>query len=937
MKLEKQKFLLIICFLIYLSVSIGFNSNNISRGVVHDGKLLYMPNTVVVKYKNIPLKAINKATTMKNMLKESLKAYNVQSIDNTFAVDNAQAQKIGLNRIMTIKYSNKIDPLILASKLKNLPYVEWAEPQFIRKVCFTPNDTSFYYPLQWNLFKIDAQHAWDISQGDTSIIIGIVDTGVDWPHPDLRANMWYKIGYDFGGTNGTPDNNPIEDNPHHGTLVAGVASAVTNNVTGIASIGFKSHLMAVKVSREDLKDPNTGDPYVVYGFQGIRYAADNGAKVINCSWGGAGYSNAEQDVINYALSKGALVVAAAGNDGLEEDFYPASYKGVLAVASTNLFDQKSPFSNYGYDITCTAPGENIYSTWQPNTYLKHISGTSLSAPLVSGLAALVFARFPNYTPTQVMQQIRINCDNIDSVNSNYKYLLGGGRINAYKTLVDSNSIAMRAFNFQYSDTTPYGNGDGIFQPGEKLEMKTRFRNYLSSAHNVSVTVQSMSPYATVQNGTFSISSLGTLDSTDNFSSPFTIVLSKNVPFNYILPLKLTFSGTNYNDFQLTAVSVAPSYETQSANNISLTITSQGNLGFNDYPNNDQGDGFSYLHGSNLLFEGSLMFGISPTFLSDEARGANQNEKDTSFQIVSAFNLQKSNSLSAEEGSTIFNDNGSAGDKLNITTSLHSYSFNDRTDNNYIMLNYTFKNNNDTTLQNFYAGLYFDWDMVAGSGDSDITVYDNSGNLGYTYHDGGNPNTYVGTALISSTKYGFWGIFNPGGDSGFGIYNGFSKDDKWKALSSGIGKSQAGPGDISEVTSAGPYTIPARKSIDVAFAIAAGNNLDDLRNAITYAREKYKTLLPDTGLPFPTAYDLIQNYPNPFNPETTIEYKIVHGGHVFIKIYDAIGRLVQVLVNKTQAAGTYYKKFNGINLASGVYFYRLEINNYVSTKKMVLLK
>jgi len=937
MKLKKQKFLLTLCFLFYLSSSIGFSAYNISPGVVHNGNLIYMPNTVIVKYKYIPLKATDKKAAMINMLKEAMAVYNVQSIQNTFTEDNAEAQRIGLDRIMTVKYSANVDPLVLASKLKGLPYVAWAEPKFIRKVCYTPNDTSYNSTLQWNLFKIDAQQAWNISKGDTSIIIGIVDTGVDWPHPDLRANMWYKIGYDLGGTNGTPDNNPIEDSPHHGTFVAGVASAVTDNTTGIASIGFKCHLMAVKASRADYTDPSTGDPYIVYGFKGILYAADNGAKVINCSWGGSGYSYLEQEVINYAISKGALVVAAAGNDDSQEAFYPAQYVGVVSVAATNKNDQKCSFSNYGYGITCAAPGEYIYSTWQPNTYYQNGAGTSFSAPLVSGLAALVFSRFPNYSPLQVAEQIRVNCDNIDAENPNYQFLLGAGRINAYKTLADSNSVSVRAFNFEYSDPSPGGNGDGVFQAGENIEMKTQFRNYLSAANNVIVTVQSMSQYASVQNGTFNISALGTLDSTNNSSSPFIIKLANNIPYDYVLPLKLTYTGTNYSDFQLTTVPVAPSYETQNANNVSLTLTSQGNLGFNDYPNNEQGDGFHYLQGPNLLFEGSLMFGISPTLLSDEARGADQNQKDTSFQIDSVFNLQSSGTLSADVGSTVFNDSGSGANKLNVVVSLHSYSFADQADNNYILLKYNFKNNNDTTLYNFYAGLFFDWDMVESSGDSDMTVYDDTGNLGYTYHVGGNPYTYVGTALVSSTNYGFWGILNAGGDSGFQIYDGFSKEEKWQSLSSGIGKKQAGPGDISEVTSAGPFVIPAGKSITVAFAVAAADNLTGLRVAVSNARKIYKTIAADTSSEIPTTYNLTQNYPNPFNPLTTIEYLVLRPGHVSIKIYDSIGRLVQTLVDKTQLAGTYFVKFNGTNFASGVYFYRLQVNDFVDTKKMVLLK
>ena len=167
---------------------------------------------------------------------------------------------------------------------------------------------------------------------------------MDWPHPDLYANIWHNwkeinnnwagdpyaydsIGWDFGGggdaeENATPDNNPIEDVPVHGTLVAGTADAVTNNGIGVAGIGYKCKIMAVKVSQANLIDSSTGDPYIVYGAEGIQYAAENGAKVINCSWGGYGYSNAEQAALIYAQNNGALSWPLPEMMQLQNNFIP---------------------------------------------------------------------------------------------------------------------------------------------------------------------------------------------------------------------------------------------------------------------------------------------------------------------------------------------------------------------------------------------------------------------------------------------------------------------------------------------------------------------------------------------------------------------------------------------------------------------------------------
>jgi serine protease len=915
----------------------GYASGNLQ--IIHNGNLIYFAHTVVVKYKNLPGQNLTKASNIESRISRLLKDYNVKSVSRTFSIENNDAQRIGLDKIMTVNYSKNLDPLYAAAKMKELPGIEWAEPKYIRRIDFVPNDTSYNSTSQWNLFQINSQSAWDISKGDTSVIIGIVDTGVDWPHPDIRANMWYGIGYDFGGLNGTPDNNPIEDNPYHGTFVAGVASAVTNNITGIASIGFNTHLMAVKVAREDVKDSVTGEPYIVYGFKGIVYAADHGAKVINCSWGGSGYSNMEQEVIYYAISKGALVVAAAGNDNLNEKFYPASYDGVLSVAATSLNDIKASFSNFGYNVDVSAPGQNIYSTWQPDTY-THGSGTSFSTPLVSGLAGLVFARFPNYSPLQVAEQIRVNSDNIDAKNPGYQNLLGYGRIDAYKTLNNTNSVSIRAYNVQFSDSTNGGNGDGNLQPGENVAVRIKLKNYLNPANNVSVSLQSLNSFVTVENGNYNVGSIGTLDTADNYSNPFIIKIADNVPYNDTIALKFNYSADNYTDYQFAMAPVNSTFKTQSSNDIIVTITSQGNIGFNDFPNNLEGEGFKFMNGSNLLFEGALMFGTSPVKLSDEARDASGLGKDTSFQIVEPINITNQSDISSAsaEGHTVFNDNGSGADKLGITVDLRSYSFNDANNKNSVILNYNFTNTSNTDISNFYSGLFFDWDLVESSGDSDVVNYDNEGNLGYIYHLGGNPDTYVGTALISSDKYGFWAIAN-GGDSQFQIYDGFSHAEKWQTLSSGIGKSSAGPTDISEVTSSGPFSIPAGKSVNVAFAITAGNNLDELRTNISNARDIYNNQLANNngGGEVPLTYKLGQNYPNPFNPGTKIDYEIPEPGRVTIRIYNVLGKLVKTLIDEDKQPGKYTLKFNPTRLASGVYFYQLTVNSFTSTKKLVFLK
>lgn len=937
--------------------SFGFTNKPGSQYIIHNGNLYYLANTIVIQLKDNPAGVMMKAQNLTAQLNSVYNQFKFTSAKTMFGSSPAEV-KFGLNRMMLLHYSSNVDPLYASAKLKELNYIEWAEPKYVRRLTFQPNDP--YFSSEYNLGIIQADSAWNISQGDTNVVIGIVDTGVDWPHPDLYANIWHNwnwqndtqyqgdsIGWDFGGDgNGsaqTPDNNPIEDAPYHGTLVAGTADAVTNNGIGVAGIGFKCKIMAVKVTQKNQIDPSSGDPYVLYGFDGIKYAADHGARVINCSWGGGGYSNSEQEIIDYANSKGALIVAAAGNDGVNESFYPASYQHVLSVAATDQYDALAGFSNYGENIDVCAPGVGIYSTWQAGDSYTAGEGTSFSSPLAAGLAALVFSHFPNYTPDQVAEQIRVNCDNINSQNPGMQYLMGGGRINAYKALSNSNSESVRAENIHFSDAAPGGNGDGIFERGETITVTVDFTNYLNPINNLTVSLVSMDPaYATVVNGSFTKSGVPSLGTFDNSGSQFSFKLSNNTPLDATIQFRLDYSDGSYSDFQLFDVPVNPSYFTQSGNNVALTIASQGNVGFNDYPNNLEGDGFKYKNGNNFLFEGALIIGNSSTTIEDEARGSDQNYKDTSFSVVSPFKLSVPGGIADEQGIATFNDDGAGSSKLGISTRLQSYSYNAEPNNNFIILKYSFTNKSGSTISNFYAGLFTDWDMVEGSGTDDSAKYDYTGNFGYAMHNAANFDTLTAVALISSNNYCYWAILNDGSDGYFGIYDGFDNNEKWQAISSGIGKPSAGSGDISEVTSGGPYTINAGQTLDVAFAIAAGTSLDDLRNSISNARVKYQsipTAVSDEKNEAPYTYDLMQNYPNPFNPVTTIKYQLAKQGHVTLRVYDMLGRLVETIVDAEKPAGNYEIQFpaGNLQLASGVYIYTMNVNGLTFSKKLLLMK
>jgi subtilisin family serine protease len=242
-----------------------------------------------------------------------------------------------------------------------------------------PNDP--YYSLQYGLELINAPKGWKYQKGSSKITIAVLDTGVDLTHPDLAGKL--VAGYNFIANNDTP-----QDDNGHGTGVAGICAAMTDNGTGIAGVSWGASIMPVKVLDA------SGNGSFTNAAQGIIWAADHGAQVINLSLGGYTSSSLLEDAINYALQKGVVVVAASGNGGIDMITYPARYEGVIAVGSVDQNSQRSAFSNYGPELDVVAPGSAIFSLTKLGSY-GYLSGTSAAAPFTSGLAALMMSANSN--------------------------------------------------------------------------------------------------------------------------------------------------------------------------------------------------------------------------------------------------------------------------------------------------------------------------------------------------------------------------------------------------------------------------------------------------------------------------------------------------------------------------------------------------------------
>jgi subtilisin family serine protease len=342
----------------------------------------------------------------------------------------------------------------------------YAEPRYIHRICDAPNDPNFQNGLQWFYAKVMAVEAWDITHGDPSVVIGIVDTGVDKDHPDLAGNLWFNLGedvdgsgdfttadwnlidddengfvddwfgWDFQGLIGVPDNQPDEGGILHGTHTAGIACGVTDNDEANAGMSWNCSYMAVKTSRD-------GEEEIRKGYEGIQYAADNGAAVICLGWARADTASAfEQEIIDSAAAKGVILVAAAGNDTPGEAYsppdpcpvmYPAAYDHVVAVGATQINDQAASFTYYGPWVDVCAPGNGMFSHLWDDSYGMR-SSTSAACAMVAGVAGLAKVKDPEITSDLFSWIVSSQADDIDTLNPAYAGWLGGGRLNAYQTL-----------------------------------------------------------------------------------------------------------------------------------------------------------------------------------------------------------------------------------------------------------------------------------------------------------------------------------------------------------------------------------------------------------------------------------------------------------------------------------------------------------------------
>jgi subtilisin family serine protease len=324
-------------------------------------------------------------------------------------------QNLSKIKVHRIKVSEN-DLEAVEAALREDPNVEFVEKNLIGEATFVPNDPG--YPAQWHLPRISAPGGWDVTRGSPSVTIAVIDSGIDPLHPDLSANL--VPGYNF-----VAGNIDTHDIYGHGTAIAGIAGAIGNSGIGVAGVAWSDTIMPLVVL------DSSGYGTVANVASAITYAADHGAKVINISLAFNGSTSTLQNAVNYAWNHGVVIVAAAANASTNTPYYPAALPNVIAVSAVDQNDNLASFSNYGNWITVSAPGVSVYTTANGGGYL-YGSGTSVSSPIVAGLAALVFSANPNLTNAQVVNLITSNADDVGAPG--FDVANGWGRINVQRTL-----------------------------------------------------------------------------------------------------------------------------------------------------------------------------------------------------------------------------------------------------------------------------------------------------------------------------------------------------------------------------------------------------------------------------------------------------------------------------------------------------------------------
>jgi serine protease len=859
-------FLAIILLLAFFGLAGAADDFKIGQSCVSSSVESYAPGEIVVKFKA-------------DVSRQQATAAQAELATTVISTN----ERLGF-RQLRIPTDKTVEEMVAAFSSRS--DVEYAEPNYIAHAFLTPNDP--YYPYQWHMPLINMPTAWDQTTGIPGVVVAVVDCGVAYENygvyyqaPDL-AGTTFVPGYDFINNDAHPN-----DDCAHGTHVAGTIAQTTNNNLGVTGVAFNCSIMPVKVL-----DASGSGTYTAIA-NGVTFAADNGAEVINMSLGGAFTSTILQDAVIYAYNKGVTIVCAAGNAGTSAPQYPAAYTQCISVSAVRYDKTYTDYTSYGTTIDICAPGGDVSIDQSGDGYVDGVlqqthdgtnygtfayyfyEGTSMASPHVAGVAALLISKAGGtMTPDAVRAALQNTAMDLGTVGWDQYY--GYGLVDANAALQSISTTNPPVAAFSGTPTSGYA------------PLAVTFTDASTNTPTSWAWTFGDGGTSTAQNPAHTYAVAGT----------FTVVLTATNAYGSDSETKIGYiTVTN----PPTDPPVAAFSGTPTSGTVPLTVT------FTDASTNtptswswDFGDG-----GTSTVQHPSHIYATAGTFtvtLTATNAYGSDSEIKTGYITVTA----------APVWTRITYDDFELG--------MGSY-----TDGGLDMARYT--------------GVY------SHQGTYSANVQDNSGVASSFYHTAG-----YNVGAYSTLEVDFW-FKGVGMETREDFWVEYFDGALWRRVATfAFGTTYVNNTFYHVVVpiSKSLYAFPTNAKI--RFTCDASNNLDDVfideiefrgsttAFAASFTQESVETVNGN----LPESPELLQNYPNPFNPSTSINFSLPNGGEVRLEVYNILGARVATLVNGPMSAGRHSVVWNsttdnGQSVASGIYFYRLVTGDQIQTRKMMLLK
>ena len=940
--------------------------------------------------------------------------FGVYVIENVFPSQERPANPalVDLSRWHRIHFPLEVSVEEVVNAFKGKPYIEIVEPDPLRRYDYVPNDPMV--GSQYHISNLQCYDAWNVNRGNYLVDIGVVDSGVDTAHTDLDDGWWINYGEDVNGDsiidlwdwNGLDDdfNGYIDDFwgwdfigwdniPHdasadgHGTHVAGIASADTDNETGVAGIGFDTRVMHLRCGYGG---------FIQQGYNGITYAGLMYADVVNCSWGGTWSSYIEQQTINYAHQRGTVFTASAGNEAPPAyNHYPSKYNNVIAVGSVNQYDVKVFYSNYcitPFDGNCDvmAPGWEVLSTNFGGGYVAW-SGTSMAAPGAAGVCLLIRSMMPELSAAEVETVLVNSCDNIYPQNPGYAWgLLGYGRVNAFAAM---NLIAPN-LSLSSMEIIDDGNNDGRADPGETCDLIIDILNDPSAqpAENIQGVIACEDAAVTLINTTSTYGDIPPGSSVSNTGNPFEFSVGPTEPhfadftltlsgggFSTVIPFQLELGrpdvllvdddeGNFFETFYLTSFDLLgmfvdvwdESEETISGDELlryEAVFWENGNS-LTTLNNDEQTAIQIYLDGGGNFFISSKNAGAeigATTFYSDYLHASFV--ADT---VSGSLQLSGAAGHPFADNTTLFLIGGTGAGNTQSMDAIEPLPG--------ALTAYTYDNTSYTggiSYEGTHKVVYFGFPLEAVTGLAGTTPRDEAiSNILEWFDMGGaltvtltpvNPpivipgsggtfqfNIAVANSGTSAETFDVWTMATLPNGNEYGPIIGPINLTLASGVSINRDRSQAIPagaptGDYTYDAYVGDYPSTVLAEDHFEFTKIAEDNSGPIIPDWYSWGESFVDEQALSSATSPTGFILHQAHPNPFNPATSLTFSLPEAGNISLSIYDIQGREVATLIDGWRNAGMGIAVFDGSQLSSGIYFACLQAGGERLTQKLLLIK